>query len=393
MAQQTAKKIGVATATIVGMNAIIGSGIFAVPQVIALNVGPAGILAFALVVVAVWFMAQSFARLAQLVPEEGSFYAYAKQWGGHTIGLIAACSYLIGLIIAMGLLCQMAGSYLQPFFPSISANALGLITLITLIVLNVIGVVLSELGQHILIVCTVFPIIATIIMCLLHGDTSNLTPFAPYGLTNAIKATRLVIFSFFGFECATALFSIVENPKENVPRAITYSIAIVGVLYTLFIGSLIFATPLTYFASGMQLPDILRITFPNQTWFSLSVRVSVLAAILGTIHSMVWGSSMLLASLSKKCSKSFAINQKISVLIIGIGILATFYLLKSPALFFMLTAMFIISAFILSMISLLYMKEEWQSGRNVKTIIGIATALIILYFAIEGIVQELIATV
>src|SRR5436309_583154 len=129
--QSNGTKIGVATATIIGMNAMIGSGIFATPAVLAANVGPAGILAFLFVIVAVWFMAQSLARVAELYPEEGAFYTYAKQWSGHTGGMIASTAYFVGLLIAMGLLAQMAGTYLKLFFPGYTEHTLGLVALIT----------------------------------------------------------------------------------------------------------------------------------------------------------------------------------------------------------------------------------------------------------------------
>ena len=125
-------KISLLTATIVGMNAMIGAGIFAVPAALASNVGPAGILTFAFVIVAVWLMGSSIARLAQLFPQEGSFYIYAKQWGGHLVGLIAAGAYLIGLLIAMGLLAQVAGGYLHDYFPVFSAFSWGVTILIVL---------------------------------------------------------------------------------------------------------------------------------------------------------------------------------------------------------------------------------------------------------------------
>jgi len=199
MTADNGTKIGVATATIIGMNAMIGSAIFIAPAAMAANVGPAGILAYLFVVVSVWFMALSIARLAALFPEEGSFYAYAKQWGGHTVGMIAGCLYLVGLLIAMGLLAQMVGVYLVRFFPAWSSQTLGLTTLGILVLLNMFGVVLSQLGQHILIATTLFPLLVTTIMCLSKANFANLIPFAPYGFTNVFKATRMVIFGFFWF--------------------------------------------------------------------------------------------------------------------------------------------------------------------------------------------------
>ena len=139
---------------------------------------------------------------------------------------------MIGLLIAMGLLSQVAGIYLQqPFFPTVDTQTLGLIALIALTVLNMFGVVLSELGQQILIVTTTFPLLVTTIMCFSKAQLHNLTPFAPYGLRNIFEATRAVVFGFFGFECASSLFAIVKDPQKNVPRALTYSIGIVGVIY------------------------------------------------------------------------------------------------------------------------------------------------------------------
>ncbi|BDC34878.1 hypothetical protein Noda2021_08360 [Candidatus Dependentiae bacterium Noda2021] len=399
MNKHETSKIGVATATIIGMNAMIGSGIFTAPATMAANVGPAGIIAYLIVVVSVWFMALSLARLAALYPQEGSFYVYASQWGGHRVGMIASSCYFIGLLIAMGLLAQMAGQYLTTFFPAVSAFNLGLYTLGALVVLNLFGVVLSQIGQHILIVCTVFPLIATTILCLTKANLANLTPFAPFGFANVFKATRVVIFGFLGFESATSLFNIVRDPARNVPRALTYSIVLVGIIYTLFVGAMILATPLDLFQSArVPLSETLHVLFPQYPWLISIIHFAILSAIIGTIHSMIWGSSNLLTLLIKRfksplglklANSSLAHNTRAAVLFVGACIALTYSTINNPDLFFFLTALFIILAFILSLITLLTVKEEWTSGHNIKTVIGIATASAILFFAAEGLVQQL----
>lgn len=391
MAQKSVSKIGVTTATIIGMNAMIGAGIFTAPAAIGAYVGPAGIIAYLFVIVAVWFIAQSLARVAARFPEEGSFYAYAKKWGGHGIGLIAGYSYFIGLLIAMGLLAQVAGNYLhEPFFPSVDVTTLGFCALIALVLLNMFGVVLSELGQQILICTTTFPLILTTIMCFMKADPANLTPFAPYGLRNIFQATRAVIFGFFGFECASSLFSIVENPKKNVPRALTYSIGIVGVLYLLFVASIILSTPLALLSDPrIALPIVLQSLFPTNTWLLTAIHISILSAVVGTIHSMIWSSSVLMVSLLKQIH-GIRISQRFAVLIVGFFISLSFFFLKNIDLFFSLTAIFLILAFSLSIITLLTIKEEWKSGRNFITIGGLITAAIIFYFAAEGVIEQLV---
>jgi amino acid efflux transporter len=397
-ADSNSAKIGVATATIIGMNAMIGSGIFSTPAVLAANVGPAGILAFIFVIISVWFIAQSLARVASLYPEEGSFYTYAKQWSGHTGGMIAITAYFIGLLIAMGLLTQMSGTYLQKFFPGSSEYTLGLIALISLVVLNMFGVVLSEVGQHILIVCTVFPLIATTIMCFTKADFANLVPFAPHGYINVLNATRVIIFGFFGFECASSLCNIVENPQRNVPRALTYSIALVGIIYILFVTSILLSTPLSYFTNPrMPISDTLQMVFPGQGWVIQIIHASILSAILGTIHSMIWASSNLLTLVmeksrnyvGKKLLDSGLLNAQSSVLFVGFCIFITYSTLKSMDLFFNLTSIFIVMAYIMSMITLLTLPSEWKSKQNIKTILGIITASVMLFFATEGLIKEI----
>ncbi len=392
------QKIGLAVATIVGMNAMIGAGIFTVPAALASNVGPAGILTYAFVILAIWCMGSSIARLAQLFPQEGSFYTYAKQWGGHTLGLLAAGSYLIGLVIAMGLLGQAAGTYLHSFLPFFSAFQWGIFTIITLTILNMIGVVLSEAGQMVLICTTVFPLITTILLCFTKANFANLTPFMPYGLINVFAATKAVIFGFFGFECAASLFNVVENPKKNVSRALTLAIALVGLLYMLFVISLILAVPLQYFSVGVPLPDILRHIFPENNWVITCIHISILSAVLGTIHSMLWSSSALLISYLKQFKnkaviqllKTKTLNQRTTVAIVGLGILISFSVLKDINLFFSITACFIVFAYATSIITLLTIKEEWESKTEItKTIVGLLTAGIIFYFALEGIIKNL----
>jgi len=396
--QSVTTKIGLATATIIGMNAMIGAGIFTAPAAMAAHVGPAGILAYIFVVISVWFIALSLSRVATLFPQEGSYYAYAKQWGGHLVGSIAGWAYMIGLLIAMGLLSQAAGNYLHQLLPMFSPFTLGLTTLVTLVVLNMFGVVLSKVGQYVLIVCTLFSLLTTTIMCLFHADMKNLFPFAPYGFINILKATRIVIFGFFGFECAASLFNIVANPKRNVPRALTYSIIIVGLIYTLFIASLILSVPLTHFTDpNIPITKILGIVFPHKPWMIMIIHFAILSAIIGTIHSMVWSSSALLLSLIKTIKnpiKNFITRydpkkqQRIAVGIVGLSIFISFSMIKNMNLFFSLTAINLVSANLLAMITLLTIKEEWTSGRNIITIMGILTSLIILFFAVDGLIQE-----
>ena len=387
-------KIGLFTATIIGMNAMIGAGIFTIPSALTANIGPIGLCSFLLVAAGVWCLAQSFARVAQLFPQEGSFYTYASQSGGHMVGMIAAGCYLIGLLIAMGLLTHAAGSYLHQTFPTIADTHLALIALVFLVLLNMNGVSLSSAGQNILIACTVFPLIATTILCLTKANIANLHPFAPYGIAPMFSQMHIVLFSFFGFESAASLFNVIERPAKNLPKAIAYSVLAVALIYLSFIASLLLAIPADVFATyeGSSLTAILAGLFPTSPWLIIAIHLSCLSAILGTLHSMIWGAGALLFSFTKKMQNlpvqlliaGNIINQKTSVIIVGLGIFASFSLLTNNS-FFNLTALFLLVAFLLSLMPLFSMKKEWESGQNYITIAGIITAGAIGFFALKDI--------
>ena len=135
--------------------------------------------------------------------------------------------------------------------------------------------------------------------------------------------------------------------------------------------------------------------FPNNTAIITAVYISILSAIVGTIHSMIWGSSNLLVLLIKKLKsktaknliKSNIINARSAVLFVGAAIFTSYVTLKNMDLFFNLTAIFIVFALIMAMITLLTIKKEWQSGQNIKTLIGIGTAGTIFTFAVQGLLQ------
>lgn len=379
-------KIGVFTAAIVGINAMIGAGIFSAPATLASASGMVTIITYIFVIASVWFIALSLSRVAKLFPQEGSFYTYAKSWGGNYAGMIAAGAYVTGVLIAMGLLAQIAGGYLYEVVPIFSPVWMGLILLGILVILNMIGVKFSRTGQLVLVCTTIFPILATVVLCLTKMDFAYLASEKSVTLKGVLTATNSVIFSFFGFEAAASLFSVVRNPEKNVPRALTYSIFFVGVLYLIFVGAIVLAVPSSLFTHPkIPLSIVLVRVFPSMKGIVAFIHIAILSAITGTIHSMIWSSSTLIQTFSENAGKKLSI--KSSVLFVGIFIALTGLIIKSVELFFNLTALFIVSAYSMAMVSLLLIEEEWKSRRNLITLFGLTTAAVMILVAINGIIQ------
>jgi amino acid transporter len=391
---QAQQKIGVATATIIGMNAMIGAGIFSAPAKLLSYVGPAGILTYLFVVLAVWCMALSFARLGQLFPKEGSFYIYAKQWGGHYAGLVSSGSYLIGILIAMGLLLQLAGIYLHDYIPMVSAYVLGLMALALLVIVTMVGGVATRSLQIIALCCTTIPLLLITVMCFSKATTANLVPFAPYGFTNVLRATQALIFGFFGFESVASLFALVENPQRNVPRALSYALLFVSIIYFLFIFSIILAVPSSALTNtGVPLSHVLTQLFPTQTWLITAIHFSITASFLSVLNAMLFATSSLFLSLLKtmhiSTTKGSFITPITAPVLMGLFIAGSYSLFQNIDLFFNFTALFVIVAFVTAFITLFTVRQT--TAHFIQTIAGLLTAGIILFFALEGIITHLFA--
>jgi amino acid transporter len=281
------KKYSLTVATIICINAMIGSGVFVAPVAIAQIVGPAGILSYLFVICAVWSMALSFSRLCVLYPEDGSFYSFSKPWAGHYGGLFFASLYTAGLLVASSVLLHFAGMYCTSLIPFLTFNQWSFLILGCLSTSLLYGVTIAGLWQYVLVAATVFPIFVTIVICFLNGSFDNFVPFAPHGLGAIFDAIKYVIFGFFGFEFSTALYNHIENPEKNVRKALTYSIMFVGSLYLLFIIAIIYGIPIPLLKNATTISTAFISLFPQYRWISEIMNISIISATLGTIHAMM----------------------------------------------------------------------------------------------------------
>jgi amino acid transporter len=76
---QLARRLGLFEATMIGVGAMIGAGIFVLTGIAAGNAGPAALIAFGLNGVITLFTALSYAELSSAIPEAGGGYSFIKK--------------------------------------------------------------------------------------------------------------------------------------------------------------------------------------------------------------------------------------------------------------------------------------------------------------------------
>jgi len=371
-------KIGLLAATIIGINAMIGAGIFAMPAKLAFLVGPASALSYAVSAVLVLFIVFALGRLAVLHPGDAWGYRYPALWGGHLVGMIASIGYVAGVTIAMGFLTQQLGVWVSSWVPY-DPVTIGVSLLVLIVGLVVAGAEVSAVGQYIIAACVVVPMVVASVTCWLHADKNLLLPFAPYGYGAVVTSLPVILFSLLGFESISSLYRTVADPKRNVPRAALYSVAIVALLFAFFIVGALGAIDKSFFAGGVNqaFAEALVAAIPSCGWLRVLISVGAFFAIFGTLHSMTWSvAELFFDTLSKGrgCLVKWLFDSRLltrhtAVYFIGAGTAISAFFLKADIIM-ALTGITIVAAYLLSVMALLFERATWQSLKEASIAVG-----------------------
>ena len=393
-------KISLIVAIIIGMNAMIGAGVVALPALLATKVGPAGVLSVLLCVVTVIFIGLALGHVADLYPGEGWVYSYPSKWGGHAMGMISASLYLFGVFGGMGFVLQQSGIWGNRLLPFLSPSFIVVAILIILTILVLAGAAVSSVGQYIIAAFVLIPLIITGIVCGFNFKVELITTsFMPYGFSSVLVGFSVVIFSLLGFESIISLYPIIKNPKKNVPKACVLSIVGIGLLYLIFISGILFSIPAAHFSGGVSdtLSNVLLKEFPHFKVLAWFILIGALFGIIGTLHSMLWSVSELFTDVLKK-AKSKVIKNALAkkMWTNNTSIIATSLIMLIMSLFIhgedlvYMTVLFMVPANVFSIMLLLFIKKEWKSGRNIKTILALGGCSVIVYYSGKHVLSLLI---
>ncbi len=388
-------KIGLLAASVIGVNAMIGAGIFAMPAELSSIVGPASILSFAVSSIVILSIVLPLGRMAELYPGEGWGYRYPALWAGHSVGLLSSFAYLTGVIIAMGFLVQQLGVWLGQFI-STAPSTIGVLAFVVLVALVLAGTEIASWGQYIIAACVFVPLFITGIVCWMHFDHSLLTPFMPNGPFSIATAMPVVLFSLFGFESIASLYSVVDKPRKNVPRAAVIAVLAVVAAYTFFVAGALLSIPADMFTDGVSkaFAQVLIEKLPTYQWLQYVVTIGAVFAIAGTLHSMVWSIGVLLYDVFGKMKNSVVtgmvraktLSQESSVILVSLLTLVFALSFDGKALI-VLTPLLILPAYLLSLVALLLRIDQWKSGMNFLTSIAVLSVSALTYISAQSVLQ------
>jgi APA family basic amino acid/polyamine antiporter len=326
------RALGPLNLTLLGIGAIIGTGIFVLTgTVAAVNAGPAVVLSFALAGVASIFAALCYAEFASLVPMAGSAYTYgyatlgefiawiigwdlvleyalgavtvAIGWSGyvvsflHDVGIDIPCA----LSAARGTVVQCAdGTQAAAMF---NLPAVVIIALVT--TLLVIGIKESANVNNVIVFVKVAVVLLFIAFAAGSIVTANWHPFIPpntgdpqhFGFSGVMAGAAVVFFAYIGFDAVSTAAQEAKNPQKDMPIGIIGSLLICTVLY--IVVSAIATGVVPY--KELNVPDPIAVVADRagMGWMSTLIKLGAIAGLSSVILVMLLGQSRVFWTMSK----------------------------------------------------------------------------------------------
>lgn len=233
------KKFGLGSLILLGINSIIGTGIFLLPGQAYALAGTSSIFVYIFVILLAGSMALCFAEAAGLFKSNGGAYIYVKEAFGNFAGFEVGFMKYVVQEIAWATMAVGFVTALAAVWPAAGQGAVRAILIIALVgglsLINYLGVDLIKYFNNIMTVGKLVPLAVFIIVGIFFIKGSNFQPVVPKGFTvkDFSAASILIFYAFTGFESIATAAEDMDNPKRNIPLAIAASMSIVALIYIL----------------------------------------------------------------------------------------------------------------------------------------------------------------
>ncbi|HEX6603764.1 MAG TPA: amino acid permease [Sphingomicrobium sp.] len=263
------RSLGAFQLTLLGIGAVIGTGIFVLTATAAQKAGPGMMVSFMIAGVVCAVAALCYSELASMVPVAGSAYTYsyavmgelvawlvgwalileyalgasavAVGWSGFAAGLLDSIGIHLPHALKVG--PQIEWGFLQGGEVGGFINLPAVLVVAFVTTLLVIGTKESATFNAVLVVIKVTALTLFLIITLpmISGNAGNFEPFAPRGWgnpfsgsgTGILGAAASIFFAYVGFDAVSTAAEETKNPQRNVPIGLIGSLLICTVFYLL----------------------------------------------------------------------------------------------------------------------------------------------------------------
>lgn len=249
------RQLGPLQLTLLGIGAVIGTGIFVLTAEAGQKAGPGMMLAFVIAAIVCALAALAYSEIASMIPVSGSAYTYSYGvfgeliawvvgwalgleygigaavvcvgWSGYMNGLLAANGYGLPEALRTGL--YAGGSF----------NLLAFLIGLAVTVLLVIGTSKSARVNAVLVAIKIVALTVFIFLAVPAVKSSNFEPFlpggwgSPLGGVGVLGAAASIFFAYVGFDAVSTAAEETKNPNRNIPIGLIGSLTVCTIFYLL----------------------------------------------------------------------------------------------------------------------------------------------------------------
>jgi len=264
------RSLGPVQLTLLGIGAVIGTGIFVLTATAAQKAGPGMMVSFMIAGAVCAVAALCYSELASMVPVAGSAYTYsyavmgemvawlvgwalileyalgasavAVGWSGHIVGFLDAIGVHIPHALTVGPKIAI-GSFLEGGEAGGFINLPAVIITVLVTTLLVIGTKESATVNAVLVAVKVAALTLFVVLTIpmITGHMGNFQPFTPRGWgnplgssgTGVLGAAASIFFAYVGFDAVSTAAEETRNPQRNVPIGLIGSLLICTIFYLL----------------------------------------------------------------------------------------------------------------------------------------------------------------
>jgi APA family basic amino acid/polyamine antiporter len=244
------RSLGAFQLMMLGVGAIIGTGIFVLTAEAAQKAGPGMMLSFVVAGCVCAVTALCYAELASMVPVSGSAYTYSYAVLGELIAWVVGWALILEYTVAASAVAVGWSNYFVPLLEhsfgleiplalSKGYFAGGLINLPAVAIaalvtgLLVLGTRESATVNAVLVCIKVAALVLFVALSVPVIKLANFEPFAPLGALGIGGAAASIFFAYVGFDAVSTAAEETKNPQRNMPIGLIGSLVICTVFYLL----------------------------------------------------------------------------------------------------------------------------------------------------------------